>query len=87
VQSHVVIGVELHRLADLAEVAGALDPVGVLPGPVQRGQQNRHQNGNDADDDKQFDQRESPGFPPAPASAKALHGNPPANRRRADVQI
>ena len=54
----VVLVVEHVDLTELAHVGGALRRVCGLARLLQRGQQDRGQNGDDGDDDEKFDQRE-----------------------------
>jgi hypothetical protein len=55
----VVVAVDHQRRADLLEVALALHALGLFPGGLKRRQKQRDQDGDDADDDQQLDQRES----------------------------
>jgi hypothetical protein len=60
IEAAVVIAVELEAKPQLAEVAEAFHRVGGGPGAVERGQEDADQQGDDADDDEQFDERKSP---------------------------
>ena len=59
----VVVGVDQQRLADLLELGLALQGNGVLPHEAKRREEQRDENGDDADHDDQLDQAES-GFLP-----------------------
>ena len=52
----VLVGVEQDRLADLTQVARAFHTIRRLTGTIQRRQQDRDQQRDDADNDQQFDQ-------------------------------
>jgi hypothetical protein len=66
----VVVGVDLLRNGELAELGQALGLPRGLSCPGQGGEQNGDQQGDDGDDDEQFDEREGP----APCSALAGEG-------------
>jgi len=53
-----LVGVEAEADANLPEVAGALDGAGGLAGLAERGQEDRDQQRDDADDDEKLDERE-----------------------------
>ena len=57
-KSAVVIGVQLERYPDLAQVRQTLHGVGLLACRGKRRQQDADQHGDDADDDKKLDKRE-----------------------------
>jgi hypothetical protein len=54
-----LVGVHHRRQGDLPEVVRTLDPVRLLAGAVQAGQQDRDQQRDDPDDDEQLDEREA----------------------------
>lgn len=55
----VIVSVHGAGEADLAEIAAALDEHGSAPGPAQGGEEDANQQSDNADDDQQFDERES----------------------------
>jgi hypothetical protein len=63
----------VERQPDLSEVVFALHPPGGLAGLLDRGQEQRDQDGDDRDDDQQFDEREAPSPRGTPVAA-ALNG-------------
>jgi hypothetical protein len=58
--------------ADLAQVVGALDPVGRIPRFLNSGQEQRQEHTDDGNDNQEFKERET--------SASATHGNPLGSR-------
>ena len=54
----VVLGVELHEQADLAQVVQATGPLRLRFGEVERGQEQGGENRDDGDDNQQFNQGE-----------------------------
>ena len=58
----VLVGVQLHRLTELAKITAAFDAIGGLAGFAQRGKQDRDQQSDDPDDDEQFNERKALGL-------------------------
>src|SRR5687768_14718676 len=73
-------GVDEQPLADRAEVRLALNRLRLLPGAVERGQQERDQDRNDPDDDEQFDQGK------AEAGRLTSHGELLTEARRTSIK-
>jgi hypothetical protein len=68
----VIVREGMERHAELLKVAHAVDALGLEFGFAERGQQQRGENGDDGDDEKQFDQRESPALSVLPKSFHAM---------------
>src|SRR5207245_11767303 len=81
--ARLVVGVHLQGLADLAQVAGTLDAVGLFTGPVQGRQQDRDQQRDDADHDQQLYE----GKAPRGSDGTQLHKEAPFRKRLGDGRL
>ena len=57
-QSPIVVRIHKHHLPDRAQIGGALQPVGLFAGGGNGGEKQPYQQGDDANDNQQLDERE-----------------------------